>query len=79
MILKSVYTITIILFMNVESEIILSIGWSCISEYIKGANNTGATPIGKSRRRLNNKSFLMSSLIPRKKYIDYIYISLNKY
>jgi len=48
-----------------KSRFILSIGRSGLSEYIKGANNTGATSSGKSRRKLFNKTSLTSLLIPK--------------
>lgn len=50
------------------SEFILSFGRSNLFEYIIGANNIGTTSKGKSRRRLNNKAFLSSLLISRKKF-----------
>lgn len=55
------------------SEFILSIGCSGLSEYINGTNKIGTTSIGKSRRRLSNKTFLTSLLIPEKKsYLLYL-------
>jgi len=61
---KQLLVITIILGIVDVSELILSIGWSGLSEYINGANNTGATSRGKSRRRLSSKTFFTSLLIP---------------
>jgi len=61
---KKKTVVTIILGIVDVSELILSIGWSGLSEYINGANKTGATSSGKSRRRLSNKTFFTSLLIP---------------
>lgn len=67
--------ITIILAIVDVSELILSIGWSNLSEYIIGANNTGATSNGKSRRKLNNKIFLTSLLMPKtNKIYDFFFL-----
>lgn len=60
--------IVITIMLTCISEFILSIDWSNLFEYIIGANSIGTTSKGKSRRRLNNKTFLSSLLISRKKF-----------